>query len=83
MARVAARAGLCVVAVLHDLNLAGGSADRIVALSDGRVVADGPPREVLTAERVSQVWGVPVWRGENGATGAPVVLPITSPASRP
>jgi iron complex transport system ATP-binding protein len=78
MARVAARGGLCVVAVLHDLNLAGGSADRIVALSDGRVVADGPPREVLTAERVSEVWGVPVWRGENGATGAPVVLPITS-----
>jgi iron complex transport system ATP-binding protein len=78
MARVAARAGLCVVAVLHDLNLAGGSADRIVALSGGRVVADGPPREVLTAERVQEVWGVPVWRGENGATGAPVVLPITS-----
>jgi iron complex transport system ATP-binding protein len=78
MARVAARGGLCVVAVLHDLNLAGGSADRIVALSGGRVVADGPPREVLTAERVREVWGVPVWRGENGATGAPVVLPITS-----
>ena len=82
MARVAARAGLCVVAVLHDLNLAGGSADRIVALSDGRVVADGAPREVLTAERVAAVWGVPVWRGENGATGAPVVLPI-GPAGRP
>jgi iron complex transport system ATP-binding protein len=49
-----------------------------VALSGGRVVADGPPREVLTAERVSEVWGVPVWRGENGVTGAPVVLPITS-----
>jgi iron complex transport system ATP-binding protein len=49
-----------------------------VALSGGRVVADGPPREVLTAERVQEVWGVPVWRGENGATGAPVVLPITS-----
>jgi iron complex transport system ATP-binding protein len=82
MARVAARAGLCVVAVLHDLNLAGESADRIVVLSGGRVVADGQPREVLTAERVSAVWGVPVWRGENGATGAPVVLPITASARR-
>ena len=78
MARVAARGGLCVVAVLHDLNLAGESADRIVVLSRGRVVADGPPREVLSAERVSEVWGVPVWRGENGTTGAPVVLPVTS-----
>jgi iron complex transport system ATP-binding protein len=79
MARVAARGGLCVVAVLHDLNLAGGVADRIVALSGGRVVADGAPRDVLTAERVREIWGVPVWRGENGVTGAPVVLPITSP----
>jgi iron complex transport system ATP-binding protein len=30
---------------------------------------------VLTPERISQVWGVEVWRGENGASGAPVVLP--------
>ena len=82
MARVAARAGLSVVAVLHDLNLAGESADRIVVLSRGQVVADGTPREVLSAERVSEVWGVPVWRGENGATGAPVVLPVTSPGRR-
>jgi iron complex transport system ATP-binding protein len=44
-------------------------------MSRGRVVADGPPREVLTAERVQEVWGVAVWRGENGATGAPLVLP--------
>jgi len=82
MARLAARGGLCVVAVLHDLNLAGESADRIVVLSRGQVVADGPPREVLSAERVSAVWGVPVWRGENGVTGAPVVLPVTSPGRR-
>jgi iron complex transport system ATP-binding protein len=75
MARVAARAGICVVAVLHDLNLAAAAADRLVVLSRGRVVADGSPGEVLTAERVAEVWGVAVWRGENGATGAPLVLP--------
>jgi iron complex transport system ATP-binding protein len=75
MARVAARAGLCVVAVLHDLNLAAASCDRLVVLSGGRVVAEGPPGAVLTAERVAAVWGTPVWRGENGATGAPIVLP--------
>jgi len=75
MAVVAARAGLCVVAVLHDLNLAAQACSRLVALSQGRVVAEGPPAEVLTAERVEQVWGLPVWRGQNGATGAPVVHP--------
>jgi iron complex transport system ATP-binding protein len=39
------------------------------------VVAEGIPAEVLTEERVADVWGVPVWRGQNGATGATVVLP--------
>jgi iron complex transport system ATP-binding protein len=75
MAVVAARAGLCVVAVLHDLNLAAQACHRLVVLSRGAVVAEGPPAEVLTAERVRAVWGVPVWRGENAVTGAPVVLP--------
>lgn len=76
MARVAARAGLCVVAVLHDLNLAAATADRLLVLSRGRLVADGAPGPVLTAERVRQVWGIEVWRGENAASGAPVVLPL-------
>ncbi len=75
MAQVAARGGLCVVAVLHDLNLAAAACDRVVVLSRGRVVAEGPPAAVLTEERVREVWDVPVWRGENAATGAAVVLP--------
>jgi iron complex transport system ATP-binding protein len=75
MAQVAARGGLCVVAVLHDLNLAAAACDRVVVLSRGRVVAEGPPAAVLTEARVRDVWEVPVWRGENAATGAAVVLP--------
>jgi iron complex transport system ATP-binding protein len=50
----------------------------VVVLSAGRVVAEGGPAEVLTADRVRDVWGLPVWRGENGATGAAVVLPALS-----
>ncbi len=75
LAQVAARGGLCVVAVLHDLNLAAAACDRIAVLSAGRIAAEGPPSAVLTAERVREVWGTDVWRGENGATGSPVVLP--------
>ena len=82
MARLAARGGLCVVAVLHDLNLAAAACDRLVALRDGKVVAEGRPAEVLTEARVREVWGVPVWRGENGATGATVVLPTVGPRAR-
>jgi iron complex transport system ATP-binding protein len=80
MAQVAARGGLSVVAVLHDLNLAAAACDRLVVLAGGRVVAEGPPAEVLTADRVREVWSVPVWRGENAASGAPVVHPVLRPS---
>ena len=83
MMRVAARAGLCVVAVLHDLNLAAAACDRLVVLSGGRLAAEGPPAEVLEAGRVRRVWGVPVWRGQNGVTGAPVVLPVPPAEAKP
>jgi iron complex transport system ATP-binding protein len=46
------------VGVVHDLNLAARFADQIVLLSDGRVVADGTPVEVLTAERIEAVFDV-------------------------
>jgi iron complex transport system ATP-binding protein len=75
MARVAARGGLCVVAVLHDLNLAAAACDRLVVMSRGRVVADGAADDVLTPERVEAVWDLPVWRGAHGTSGAPIVHP--------
>ena len=49
--------GLAVVAVLHDLNLAAAFASRVVLLADGAVVRDGEPREVITAELVTNVFG--------------------------
>ncbi|MGW4179451.1 ABC transporter ATP-binding protein [Streptomyces rubiginosohelvolus] len=49
------RATLC---VLHDLNLAAAYCDRIYVLHRGRIVADGPPAEVLDPELVRSVFGV-------------------------
>jgi iron complex transport system ATP-binding protein len=46
------------VGVVHDLNLAARFADQIVLLNEGRVVAAGTPAEVLTAERIRDVFGV-------------------------
>ncbi|MDT7604071.1 MAG: heme transport system ATP-binding protein [Acidobacteriota bacterium] len=46
------------VGVVHDLNLAARFADQIVLLNHGRVVATGTPVEVLTAERIREVFGV-------------------------
>jgi iron complex transport system ATP-binding protein len=50
--------GLAVVAVLHDLALARSAASRVAVLGDGRVVADGPPGEVLTEARVASAFGL-------------------------
>jgi iron complex transport system ATP-binding protein len=46
------------VGVVHDLNLAARFADQIVLLNEGRVVANGTPTEVLTAERIEAVFNV-------------------------
>jgi iron complex transport system ATP-binding protein len=50
--------GVTVLAVLHDMTLASHFFDRLVLLNDGRLVADGPPEEVLTADTIRQVFGV-------------------------
>ena len=50
--------GVITVGVVHDLNLAARFADQIVLLNEGRVVANGTPAEVLTAERIEAVFAV-------------------------
>ena len=47
-----------VLAVLHDVSLASHFATHAVLLSQGRVVAQGPAVEVLSVERLSQVYGI-------------------------
>jgi len=46
------------IGVVHDLNLAARFADQIVLLNEARVIANGTPIEVLTAERIQVVFGV-------------------------
>ena len=62
-----AGAGRTVVAVLHDLGLAARQADRMIVLSDGRLVADGAPDRVLDAALLRQVFGVEAYRAETGS----------------
>ena len=52
------RDGTTILAVLHDLGLAAHFFPRLVLLDTGRVVADGPPAEVLAPERIRDVFGV-------------------------
>ncbi|WP_049563850.1 ABC transporter ATP-binding protein [Nonomuraea sp. SBT364] len=50
--------GLTVVTVLHELDHAARFAERIVALHEGRVWADGEPKHVITPELLADVFGV-------------------------
>ncbi len=52
------RQGCSALVISHDLNLAARVCDRLVVLSDGRVVASGPPTEVLTPALLARVYGI-------------------------
>ncbi|MBB5844744.1 iron complex transport system ATP-binding protein [Conyzicola lurida] len=73
-AAVLARAGRAVVVVVHDLSLAAAYADRVALIASGRLDTVGTPAEVLTAERVERVYGLPVEVREQN--GRPVILPV-------
>ncbi|MFB6192385.1 MAG: ABC transporter ATP-binding protein [Haloarculaceae archaeon] len=66
-----------VVAAIHDLDLAARFADRIALLADGTIAAAGPPERVLTADRLRDAFGVRVAVGEDPATGARTVTPLS------
>ena len=64
--RRAARHGGSVLAILHDLTLAARFADRVLVMDRGRIVADGPPGEALSPQRVAQVFGVEAMSVDTG-----------------
>ncbi|MGL5910599.1 MAG: ABC transporter ATP-binding protein [Phycicoccus sp.] len=68
--------GTTVVMVLHDLGMAARYADHLVAMHDGRVVAEGSPAVVVTPEVIGAVFGVVAHVVDDPETGAPVVIPV-------
>lgn len=72
--RAQADAGIAVAIVLHDLNAALAHADRVTLLSEGRVAATGAAADVLTAQRIEDVYGQPVDVFPHPATGVPLVV---------
>ncbi|QCX77389.1 putative siderophore transport system ATP-binding protein YusV [Streptomyces sp. YIM 121038] len=69
--------GRTVAVVLHDLNQAARYADHLVAMKEGRVVAEGAPRDVVTAELVRDVFGLACVVVPDPVTGSPLVVPGT------
>ncbi len=84
------RDGRTLVAVLHDLNHACRYATHLIAMREGAVVAQGDPAEIVDAELVERVFGLPClvvpvpgdWGADGGACGALTVSPRARPGTR-
>ncbi|MGW3366008.1 ABC transporter ATP-binding protein [Streptosporangium canum] len=67
--------GRTIVAVLHDLNQAARFASHLIAMKEGRVIAQGPPPEVLTPQLVEEVFGLACDIVPDPRTLTPMVVP--------
>jgi ABC-type cobalamin/Fe3+-siderophores transport system ATPase subunit len=71
--------GKTIVMVLHDINSACEYAHKLFALRGGVMVAEGDPREVLTAELIRTVFGIDSHILGHPTSGAPMCVPIPTP----
>lgn len=73
---VVARTGVAVLLITHELNLVVRFASRLILLSQGTVVADGPPVDVMRGDLLERVYGWPVLVSRDAAVGAPFLIPM-------
>lgn len=70
-----------VVMVLHDISLAARYSDHIVAMQDGRIVAQGTPQEVVTPGLLRDVFGLNAHVVPEPTEGRPHVIPLGTPGT--
>lgn len=73
--RLNAREGRTIIMVVHDLNHASRFAQHLVAIAEGKVVAEGSPREVMTPEMLRRVFAIDADVIADPRTGTPMCIP--------
>lgn len=68
--------GRTVVMVLHDLNLAVRYSDHLIVMREGAVVASGPPKDIISAELLLQVFGLEAAVIDDPVSDRPLIVPI-------
>tara|TARA_R110002124_G_C8968918_1_gene514839 strand:- start:3535 stop:4347 length:813 start_codon:yes stop_codon:yes gene_type:complete len=68
--------GTTVVMVLHELNLAARYADHMILMCEGRILAQGTPSEVVTAERMREAFGLEAQIIDDPVSHSPMVIPL-------
>ena len=66
--------GRGILAVMHDLPMAFNISDKIAVMENGRIVKFGTPDEVFSSECIARIFGVTLFKGENGFGYAPSIL---------
>ncbi|MFJ3088668.1 ABC transporter ATP-binding protein [Streptomyces sp. NPDC086838] len=75
--------GCTVVMVLHDLNLATRYSDNLVVMREGAILAQGHPRDVITAELLDEAFGLRAEVIEDPVGDRPLIVPIGRTHVRP
>jgi iron complex transport system ATP-binding protein len=75
--------GITVLAAIHDLSLAALFCDTVHLLAGGKLVADGPPGSVITADTVRLAYGTDVLVIEHPETGTPHLIPRRARSADP
>ncbi|WP_210424407.1 ABC transporter ATP-binding protein [Gephyromycinifex aptenodytis] len=73
--RLQRHGGRTLVAVLHDLNQAARYATHLVAMSGGRIVAEGDPHDIITPDLTRDVFGLDCHVCPDPVTGTPMIVP--------
>lgn len=68
--------GYTLAAVLHDLNQACRYATHLIALREGKIVAEGAPREIVTAELIEAIYGLRCMIIDDPVAHTPLVVPL-------
>jgi iron-chelate-transporting ATPase len=63
---------LSIIIVLHDINMAARTCDRLIALGQGRIVADGTPAEIMQPPVLERIYGIQMSIFSHPASGTPV-----------
>ena len=69
-------AGHTLVAVLHDLNHAARYATHLIAMRGGKIMAEGAPTDIVTADLVEEVFGLKCVVVPDPIVGTPQVVPV-------
>ncbi len=67
--------GTTILAVTHDVNAAALDADRALALREGEVVFDGPPRQLMQPDLLQAIYRTPVALASHPRGGMPMIVP--------